>query len=147
MALGRLGPKKGAKIGGQNRTSNRPKMPLGAQESPRGRRGAIFYHFLSNLGSIRARFSTLFVRNASVRNSIQQHCKAAVWQSCAGPATGAHAPIRYYHSTRAHIAPCIGLSTGFLAPPLHPSTPWGAIRPMILFCFTISISSTTIVVL
>ena len=45
MALGRLGPKKGAKIGGQNRTLNRSKMPLGAQEAPRGRRGAIFDQF------------------------------------------------------------------------------------------------------
>ena len=45
MALGRLEPKKGAKIGGQNRTLDRFKMSLGVQEAPRGRRGAIFDQF------------------------------------------------------------------------------------------------------
>ena len=44
-ALGRLGPKKGANIGGPNRTLNRSKMPLGAQEALRGRRGAILDQF------------------------------------------------------------------------------------------------------
>ena len=44
-ALGRLGPQNGAKIGGPNRTLNRSKMPFGAQEAPRGRRGAIFDQF------------------------------------------------------------------------------------------------------
>ena len=44
-ALGRLGPQKGAKIGGPNRTLKRSKMPLGAQEAPRGCRGAIFDQF------------------------------------------------------------------------------------------------------
>ena len=43
--LGRLEPKKGVKIGGPNRTLKRSKMPLGAQEAPRGCWGALFDQF------------------------------------------------------------------------------------------------------
>ena len=89
-----LMPSKSAPRGLQDRSKRSP----GRQDAPRYVHGAILHPFRLHFGphldakTIPQRYSNNCLRLSG--ESIQQHCKAAVMHSSAGPVTGAHAPIR-----------------------------------------------------
>ena len=63
--MAELGPKRGQN-GSQNGSQKRSKMPLGAQEAPRGCQGAMLDQFWSQLGSIPTRFGGCFLYNVGL---------------------------------------------------------------------------------